>query len=113
MPDSYAEIESRIESLLNEARSLPPRQIRKFCFANDLPYKRVLNRLNGTPSRIGRAATHTRLDWAQDRVICTYLDNLDAIGLPATRRLLVQAANQILDRNRPDEEEEQPRIGPN
>jgi len=100
----YQEQEELIEHWLDTARHVEKGKLREFTRDNALPYRRLLNRINNIPTRLGHDPAHRALDDAQEVTICEYLDRLDEIGLPATRRLLTSAANSILKRNTEDGE---------
>lgn len=99
MATLYQEEEELIEYYLDTARHVQKGKLREFARDYALPYRRLLNRINDVSTRLGREPTHRALDDAQEATIYEYLNRLDEIGLPATRRLLTSAANSILKRN--------------
>jgi DDE superfamily endonuclease/Tc5 transposase-like DNA-binding protein len=46
--------------------------------------------------RYGRSRTHGRLDDAQEKALCRYIDRLDAVGLAVRKDFILAAANNIL-----------------
>jgi hypothetical protein len=61
----------------------------------DAPYRRVLNRLNGVPSK-NELSNHTKLTQTEEQLISNQLHHLDELGFRATRPILTDMANNVL-----------------
>ena len=62
--------------------------------------------LQGIPSKLDHAVTHSALNSAQEQALFEYIEHLNSIGISPTPRILQSTANQILS-------EENHVVGPN
>lgn len=85
--------------------------IRTLAKNNQLPYQRLLRKINGGNSRSTRARTNERLDKAQYEALFIYIERLDAAGVPPTPEMVRIAANEILERNHQDSATKPPTVG--
>jgi DDE superfamily endonuclease/Tc5 transposase DNA-binding domain len=103
MPITYQEIEERVTKACEELNSQKKPNITKTARKYGAPRGRVSRRFHkkaGSSSSIG--GHNKRLNGDEDRVLCTYIDFADEIGLPIREKTLVVAANSILRNHYPD-----------
>ena len=105
MAKLYEEVEACIKEAIafisNRENTISiPEVAEKF----DVPLRRLRNRLNGVPSKIGHVGTNRKLSEAEEDALCGYVDRLDKLGLPIRPRMLESTANIILSRNHTGED---------
>ena len=96
MPDSYKQIESRIENALVAISREETPNISRFAREFNVPYQRLLNRFKGRNSRSTRSPTGRLLSDAQESALCHYINTLDELDIHARPSMVENAANSIL-----------------
>ena len=102
MPKESELIERRIQEALQYRQEYPNCSIASLAKEYHVPYHRLRARLFGTPSKIGRQSTYSRLSKAQEYALCLYIDRLDHVRLSVRRSFIENAANSILQANTPE-----------
>jgi len=95
MPESYAEIEDRIEQAYEKLYQCSNPNISAVAREFQVPRARLKARWNGRQSKQQRPAVNRRLTDAQELVICLYFDRLHSIGTSARYSVLIDCANFI------------------
>src|SRR5215469_3907302 len=96
MPDSYKQIESRIENALVAISREETPNISRFACEFNVPYKRLLNRFKGRNSRSTRPPAGRLLSDAQESALCRYINTLDELDIHARPSMVENAVNSIL-----------------
>lgn len=61
-----------------------------------VPYRRLLNRINGSPSKSSRAAAGRALGDAEELALRMYIIRMDELCMPVTREQILSTAQSIL-----------------
>jgi hypothetical protein len=96
MPETYEEIEARIQKVLD---TIPPDftpNISRLAGENNLPYYRLLARYHGRPTRFERPSGTLKLSESQNYVLREFVRFLDQLGISARVAHVVRCANTIL-----------------
>ena len=96
MPDSYKQIESRIENALVAISREETPNISRFAREFHVPYRRLLYRFQGRNSRMTRSPAGQILSNIQESALCHYIDILDQLDIHARPSMVRNAANSIL-----------------
>ena len=96
MPDTYQDIEVRIFNARLKRSSNPEIYIAKLAEEFDIPYRRLLNRINGTPSKSEIGPSHKALTDEQEKALIDILVRLDDNGTGASLREVRSHANGLL-----------------
>jgi hypothetical protein len=108
--NSYPAVEDRITEALasiNPENSKP--NIKELAKKFAVPYRRLLHRSKGRPSRSQREPVNLRLNDTEELALCRFLDIMEESGLYARTYQIERIANSILSR-RPGPPE--PPVGP-
>ena len=96
MPKELKLIKRRIQKALQCRQEYPIRSIASLAKEYHVPYHRLRARLFGTPSKIDRQSTYSRLSKAQKYTLYLYINRLDHIRLSVRRSFIENTANSIL-----------------
>ena len=96
MPDTYQDIEVRIFNARLKHSSNPETHIAKLAEEFDVPYRRLLNRINGTSSKSEIGPSHKALTNKQEKALINILVRLNANGIDASLREVRSHANDLL-----------------
>jgi hypothetical protein len=96
MPESYQQIETRIENAIVAILREENPNISRFAREFNVPYGRLRNRLKGRDSRSTRPPTRRLLSDAQESALCRYINILDELDIHARPATVETAANSIL-----------------
>jgi hypothetical protein len=99
MPESYKDIEDRISKACDAYNQREKPKIKALAREFDVPYKRLLARINGRQSRSTRPSTNKALDEAQEKALIQWITLLDNSYASPTPSMVEQCANAILSRN--------------
>ena len=102
MPEDNATIENRIQDALDALSNQEKPNISKTARDYHVPYQRLRYRWQGRPSLLQRHPTHRLLNESQEKVLCTFMDTMDDLGLCPRRNQVEAAANSILREARSD-----------
>jgi hypothetical protein len=111
MPESYQQIESRIETALVAISREKTPNISRFARIYNVPYKRLWNRVKGHDSRLTRPPAGRLLSDAQESALCRYINILDELDIHARPAIVETAANSILKEGHTDKRLPPPTIG--
>ena len=102
MPETYAEIEERVQQIIQRLEQLSDETERPNIAATARDFQvsehRLRKRWNGSGSKMDRLPPNRKPTAEQELALCQYLDQLDAIGIPARIPMITSAANSILRR---------------
>ncbi|KAJ5138584.1 uncharacterized protein N7515_003432 [Penicillium bovifimosum] len=111
MPKSNQEVESQIlkalESLSEQTKPNIAKTAREFA----VPESRLRGRWKGRKSLFARQPNGRRLNSAQEKALCEYIDYFDEVGASINRRQIAIAANSILEEAHQDASTPPPQIG--
>jgi hypothetical protein len=96
MPHTNKEIEELIEKALEKLHHQSRPNISKVAREFDVPYQRLRSRYQGKKSLFEREPNGRKLDPAQEKALCSWIDYNDSLGLPVKRTQIVSAATSIL-----------------
>jgi hypothetical protein len=95
-PDLYKKEEIKIKDAYNYYLQYPEQKIAKVAREFDVPYRRLLARVNGQTTLQERSTQNRILTDDQERAIKAWLDDIDLMGIPPTNRMIISCANAIL-----------------
>ena len=101
-PKIYQE-EARIQHYLRTTKKPHKNNIRAVAEANKVGYRKLLNRVNGVSSKIGRKPTNRKLSDDQDAILCRYINRLSEYNLFPTRSIIRNVANNLLAQSVPED----------
>ncbi|KAJ5095169.1 hypothetical protein N7532_007460 [Penicillium argentinense] len=96
MPHTNKEIEELIEKALEKLHTQSRPNISKVARELDVPYQRLRSPYRGKKSLFEREPNGRKLDPAQEKALCGWIDYNDSLGLPVKRTQIVAAATSIL-----------------
>ncbi|KAJ5112092.1 hypothetical protein N7532_000137 [Penicillium argentinense] len=96
MPRTNKEIEELIEKALEKLHTQSRPNISKVAREFDVPYQRLRSRYRGKKSLFEREPNGRKLDPAQEKALCGWIDYNDSLGVPVKRTQIVAAATSIL-----------------
>ena len=96
MPAGYKEHEQHLQEALHYAESLNDPNYRALAEEFNVSYRRLLDRKNGVPSKLGNRPHNSKLSQAQEKALLLYIQRLDDIGFPPTFRMVEKAANKLI-----------------
>jgi hypothetical protein len=89
-------MESRIAEALQYLHDFPDAKLAAVAREFGISRSTLQDRRNGSKSRKGRTATHSKLSQPEETAICRYIDRLDRINLAVRAEFVTDAANSIL-----------------
>uniref|UniRef100_A0A093VKG4 Histidine decarboxylase n=1 Tax=Talaromyces marneffei PM1 TaxID=1077442 RepID=A0A093VKG4_TALMA len=100
-PDLYKNEEIAIKNAYDYYSQYPNQKIAKVAREFNVPYRRLLARVNGRTAFQERPAQNRTLTDDQERSVIEWIGDLDLMGIPATNRLIIGCANACLERANP------------
>lgn len=111
MPTDYDTIEDQIQNAVNTFKHDKSRKKKELARQFNVPYHRLLNRLNGRPSKLHNRNKEHTLNKQQEDAVKQWLDQLDKAGQAPTAERLENCANSILNRQHTDPTSPAPTVG--
>ncbi|KAJ5121184.1 uncharacterized protein N7515_009145 [Penicillium bovifimosum] len=111
MPKSNQEVESHILKALESLSEQTKPNIAKTAGEFAGPESRLCGGWKGRESLFARQPNGRRLNSAQEKALCEYIDYFDEVGASINRRQIVIAANSILEEAHQDASTPPPQIG--
>jgi DDE superfamily endonuclease len=102
MPDTYEEIEDRIQQVLDSILPDSTPNFTRLAKENNVPYKRLLARYHGRPTLFERPSGTLKLSETQNVVLREFIRFLDQLGVSARVAHVVRCANTILQADHTD-----------
>jgi hypothetical protein len=102
MPDTYEEVEARIQRVLDSIPSDCTPNISRLARDNDVPYQRLRARYHGRKTLSERSGGHFKLNESQNFVLREFVRFLDQLGVSARVAHVVRCANTILQADHAD-----------
>lgn len=97
----YAKLEEAIQDAIEWYQKLPEDErptIKGLAVKHNVPYRRLLARMNGSPSKSSRTATNRALGPAEEHALCLYVIRMEKLFMPVTREQIQTTAQQMLNR---------------
>jgi hypothetical protein len=103
MGHTNSEIEARIEKSIDNLHTQSRTNIAKTARDFDVPYQRLKARWNGRKSKFQPRFCGRKLDPAQEKALCDWIDYNDQNGMPVKRAQILVTAASILQQSNPSE----------
>lgn len=110
---SYSDMEDRIQEGLNDLSEMSDPNIASYARENNLPYRKLLARWHGTPSKLEQDPRGRKLNEEQEQALIRFIDSMDEKGLCIRKPMVTDAANSILKLSHEGPLFKTPVVGPN